>query len=363
MGLLGKIGNVIGKVGKVAIGGPLGYLLHKPAKKFARKNPGLTKLAGAVGGGLLGGPLGALAGGGLGSLLSGGGKGGGLGDLGGALGGTEDQAKLLSNLDPKQKKLLGNYLKRLGKNQGRGFRVLDQLLQANPPSNFRPDKFRPDKFKFPEFEVPEEGFRYDELENPILEKWQSQILPSIMERFAALGNRNSSGLQQTLGQAGRGVARDLGTLYADILNKNANMRNENAWKAIGLRNSNAYNQAALNSGNAYNAAGLNSQNAYNAAGLNSQNRFNALNVRQNALNQLLNANQMGLNPGYNQPYIQGGQQGVLSSLAPAAGNLLGQIGLNSLQKEGGFLNTLFGGGGSSGNVLADNVGKVTTTGA
>ncbi len=326
MGLLGKIGKGIGK------------LFGSSTVQGAAK--------GGATGALLGGPIGGLVGAGIGGLSGhASGKAAKKGG-GGLFGGSEDQARLLSNLDPKQKKLLSNYLSRLGKNQGRGFHVLNKLLQTNPPS-----KFRPEKFEFPEFQEPEEGFKYQELENPILEKWQSQILPSIMERFASFGNRNSSGLQQTLGQAGRGVARDLGTLYADILNKNALLRNENKWRGIGLRNSNAYNQANLNT-----------QNAYNAAGLNSQNMFGALGVRQNALTQLLQGNQLGLNPGYNTPYIQGGSPGLMSSIAPAAGNLLGQIGLNSLQNEGGFLNSLFGGSSSSAAPTATSLGSTNFMG-
>ena len=122
------------------------------------------------------------------------------------------------------------------------------------------------------------------MEAPILEQWEQQVIPSIMERFANSGG--SSGLNQMLSQGARGVTTDL-----------AAMRNQNKW---------------------------------NRAQLMSQNRGNLLGAKQNALNSLLNLNQLGLNPAYKQTYYQQGQPNWFQQIAPAIASAAGKAAIGAM---------------------------------
>lgn len=53
----------------------------------------------------------------------------------------------------------------------------------------------------------DEGF--EDFERPLLEQFEQQTIPSILERFTGGGARSSSGLNQALAQAGRGLSGDI----------------------------------------------------------------------------------------------------------------------------------------------------------
>lgn len=63
----------------------------------------------------------------------------------------------------------------------------------------------------------EEG-AFEDFERPYQEKFQQQTVPSILERFSAGGARSSSALNQTLGQAARGLSGDLAAQRAQLKN-------------------------------------------------------------------------------------------------------------------------------------------------
>ena len=63
----------------------------------------------------------------------------------------------------------------------------------------------------------EEG-AFEDFERPYQEQFQQQTVPSILERFSGAGARSSSGLNQTLGQAARGLSGDLAAQRAQLKN-------------------------------------------------------------------------------------------------------------------------------------------------
>lgn len=50
---------------------------------------------------------------------------------------------------------------------------------------------------------------FADYERPAMEQFNQQIVPGIMERFSGMGAKSSSGLNQALAQAGRGLSGDL----------------------------------------------------------------------------------------------------------------------------------------------------------
>lgn len=61
---------------------------------------------------------------------------------------------------------------------------------------------------------------FQAFEQPYLDKFNQQIVPGIAERFAGMGTGagglNSSGFQQTLAQAGRGLQTDLAAMRGNM---------------------------------------------------------------------------------------------------------------------------------------------------
>lgn len=57
---------------------------------------------------------------------------------------------------------------------------------------------------------------YRAMEAPARQAFSQQTIPDILERFSGAGARSSSGLQQTLGQAGRGLETDLAAQRANL---------------------------------------------------------------------------------------------------------------------------------------------------
>lgn len=105
----------------------------------------------------------------------------------------------------------------------------------------------------------EEG-TFDEYEKPYLDQFNEEVIPGILERFTGMGARSSSALNQTLGQAAKGLSTNLSEQRA--------------------------------------------------------------NLKKNALQQLSDFSQLGLRQS-GTPYIQGGKQGAFELLAPYAGQALG----------------------------------------
>lgn len=60
----------------------------------------------------------------------------------------------------------------------------------------------------------EEGFA--DFERPYKEQFEQQTIPNIMERFAGSDSKGSSGLNQTLAQAGRGLSGDLANQRSNL---------------------------------------------------------------------------------------------------------------------------------------------------
>lgn len=142
-----------------------------------------------------------------------------------------------SNLTGTQQKYLKDYLHGLRGANEQGFDTLNGLLNYEPEGQA-------------------------ELEAPIMERWEQQLLPSILERFQGMGNNKaSSGLNQTLSQGARGVSQDVAQLRAQLMQ-------------------------------------------------------HATGVRQNALQSLTGMTSQGLNPSYNQSYYQQGQQNWLQQVLP-----------------------------------------------
>lgn len=269
---------------------------------FFRRFFGPNNIRGAGRGALMGAPFGPIG------IGIGGAAGGALGDrrlnriLGGGGGGGAEGMHRFNLLNSRQKRLLSKLIGKADRRERYAFDALKQMLRTKGK-----------EFNAPSFKKPKVGFEYDALEAPILERWESQILPSIMERFASGGNKNSSGLQQTLGQAGRGVTRDLASIYGNLLNSQAGMRNQNAWNAINLKNQNFWNKVQM------------TQNA-----------------KVGAMKDLFNMNQNLLNPSYATPYYQQPSPGIFGQLAPGLGAALGNFALN--QFAGG------GAGGAGGGI-------------
>ena len=96
--------------------------------------------------------------------------------------GTDPQMKEYQNFSPQQQ----NYLQML-------------LSSLNGPTQ--------GSFDFLNSLYGDEGFA--DYERPYQEQFQQQIMPSIIEKFAGAGAKSSSGLNQALAQAGRGLSTDL----------------------------------------------------------------------------------------------------------------------------------------------------------
>lgn len=86
---------------------------------------------------------------------------------------------------------------------------------------------------------------FEAFENPLIEQFEQKILPMISERFAGLGTGggalSSSALNQTLGQAGRGLSNDLAA-------QRANLQGQAANQALGYAQqpyTNVYNQSQI----------------------------------------------------------------------------------------------------------------------
>ena len=124
-------------------------------------------------------------------------------------------------------------------------------------------------------------YQFEDIEKPALEQWEQQVIPGILERFAGANALSSSGLQQTLGQAAKGLETNLAANRAQA-NMNRDVTNLSA-------------------------------------------KMNQPIIRQNALNQLQALNQLGLMQTHGR-YVQQGapaQQGFLGNIAPIIGAGIG----------------------------------------
>lgn len=193
---------------------------------------------GALGGAATGAGLGSVFGPigmGIGGLL------GGVGGLFGAGRSKEEKFQQRSTLSPEQAKNLSPLNQLLPGLNEESLSILQQLLNYQPES-------------------------MEEMQQPALNQFEQEIIPSILERFSGLGARSSSALNQTLGQAAQGLGTNLAAMRSNAMQ-------------------------------------------------------NATGVRQNALQQLLGYNQFAASPQFTQNYVQGRQPGLFEQLAPAAGQL------------------------------------------
>ena len=146
-------------------------------------------------------------------------------------------------------------------------------------------------------------YQFEDIEKPALEQWEQQVIPSILERFAGAGALNSSGLQQTLGQAAKGLETNLAANRAQA-NMNRDVTNLSA-------------------------------------------KMNQPIIRQNALNQLQALNQLGLMQTHGR-YVQQGapaQQGFLGNIAPIFGAAAGAgVGIPGVGGAGGYQEAMSPGG-------------------
>lgn len=199
---------------------------------------------------------GGLAGGGLGSAFGpvGIGVGSVLGGIGGLLSRPKSsKIRQASTLSPQQEQTLNPFYQGLGDaNQG-GLEQLMQLLNYQPQGQ-------------------------QEMEQPLFEQFQQQVIPGILERFLGSGNsKGSGGLNQAIGQGLRGLGGDIASMRA--------------------------------------------QQQQGAAG-----------IRQQAIQQLLQFNQMLNNPSFRMPYMKQGQQGLASQIAQPAANVAGSYFSNLLNR-------------------------------
>lgn len=77
-------------------------------------------------------------------------------------------------------------------------------------------------------------FNFEPIEKQAMTQFNSQIIPSIAERFAGTGARNSSAFQSALGQAGAGLAENLAALKAQYGFQGAQNRQQNALNMLGM---------------------------------------------------------------------------------------------------------------------------------
>lgn len=77
-------------------------------------------------------------------------------------------------------------------------------------------------------------FNFEPLEQQAMTQFQSEIIPSIAERFAGTGARNSSAFQSALGQAGSGLAQNLAALKAQYGYQSSLNRQQNALNMLGM---------------------------------------------------------------------------------------------------------------------------------
>jgi len=185
---------------------------------------------------------GAATGAGVGSFIPGIGTlaGGAIGGLAGLFGGgksKQPKIKEYQKYTPQQQKLLNQYSSIAKSLNPEALSYLKGVLSDEPEA-------------------------FEEYEAPALRQFNEEIIPSILERFAGAGALSSSGLNQTLGQAGQSLSEKL---------------------------------AAQRSG-----------------------------LRENALQHLLNIGGMGLQSQYT-PYIKEGRPGLFESFSPIAGNILGGL--------------------------------------
>lgn len=162
------------------------------------------------------------------------GIGGALGGLAGLFGfgkGKKDKIKQTPNYTPDQINFINDLLQQAKAGNQNAFEYLNSILSD------------------------EEGVLED-FQRPALDQFNNEIIPGILERFTGLNAGRSSALEQTLGQAAKGLATNLSAQRAGL--------------------------------------------------------------KQNAINQLQNFGQLGLTR-QTSPYIQQGTQGSFGMLAPYAG--------------------------------------------
>lgn len=77
----------------------------------------------------------------------------------------------------------------------------------------------------------DEGF--EDYERPYMEQFNQQIVPGITEKFAGMGAKSSSGLNQALAQAGRGLSSDLASQRANLRGQGINALQNYAQLGLG----------------------------------------------------------------------------------------------------------------------------------
>lgn len=210
----------------------------------------LSGAATGAGVGAVGGPWGAAAGGLLG--LFGGGL--GFGDD------EEDTIQELENYSPEQRQLIMELLPQVKAGNKNALQYLNSILSNEPGA-------------------------FEDFERPLMDQFQQQTVPNILERFQNMGmSKGSSGLNQTIAQEGRRLSNDIAAQRA--------------------------------------------------------------NLKQNAIQQLGNYSNMSLSP-LKSRYIKKGQSGAWSGLAPAAGagitKGLEDFGGWASKQSGNFMNNFKGG--------------------
>lgn len=176
------------------------------------------------------GPIGA----GIGGLL------GGVSGLFGFGKGKEEKIKQNPILNPQQIDLLGDLISQAKMGNQNALGYLNQILSNDPEA-------------------------ISAFQQPAMQEFEEDIIPSILERFSGLGARSSSALNQTLGRAATNLETNLNAQRSQL--------------------------------------------------------------KSNAINQLMGYSQMGLTP-TTSPYIKGGAPGAFEMLAPTAGKAFGSF-LNS----------------------------------
>lgn len=105
--------------------------------------------------------------------------------------GSEGKFKKLDTKTPEQMQNIEQILSRLGIPTDQAFDYIQSILSNEPGA-------------------------YEDFERPYLENFEQKIVPGITERFAGAGALSSSGLNQSIAQAGRGLQTDLAAQRANL---------------------------------------------------------------------------------------------------------------------------------------------------
>lgn len=109
--------------------------------------------------------------------------------------GSKDQIKQTQNYSPQQLQLLNQILQQYQSSMGGAFNQLNSQINDEDPLDF------------------------NAIEAPIMQQYQEDIIPGILERFAGQGASSSSAMNQTLARSGKDLSQGLAAQRAGMSNQ------------------------------------------------------------------------------------------------------------------------------------------------